>query len=48
MEKICSNCVMDTTDPNIQFNASGVCNHCTNFYENILPFLIKKRKEKKN
>jgi N-acetyl sugar amidotransferase len=22
---------MDTTDPDIQFNSEGVCNHCTNF-----------------
>lgn len=25
---ICSRCVMDTTDPNIQFDENGVCNHC--------------------
>lgn len=30
----CSNCVMDTTDPEINFDRSGVCNHCRNF-ENI-------------
>lgn len=26
--RICSNCVMDTTDPEISFNEYGVCNHC--------------------
>jgi len=31
--KICTNCVMDTTDPQIQFNDLGVCSHCTNFKE---------------
>lgn len=25
----CKRCVMDTTDPDIQFDAQGVCNHCT-------------------
>jgi len=26
--QICTRCVMDTTDPEIQFNEYGVCNHC--------------------
>ena len=26
--RVCTRCVMDTTDPEITFNASGVCNHC--------------------
>src|SRR5690349_21153163 len=26
--QICSRCVMDTTDPNIVFDAAGVCDHC--------------------
>lgn len=26
--KICSRCVMDTSDPNIEFDSEGVCNHC--------------------
>lgn len=26
--KICLRCVMDTSDPNIQFDERGVCNHC--------------------
>lgn len=34
---VCSNCAMDTTDPNITFNENGVCNHCLNFYNNIKP-----------
>lgn len=29
--QICSRCVMDTTDPEISFNESGVCNHCVEF-----------------
>lgn len=35
--QICSNCIMDTTDPEIQFDDKGVCDHCNNFYSNILP-----------
>lgn len=26
--RICTVCVMDTTDPSIRFDAAGVCNHC--------------------
>ncbi|MEW5991536.1 MAG: N-acetyl sugar amidotransferase [Chloroflexota bacterium] len=26
--RICSRCVMDTSDPTISFNARGTCNHC--------------------
>lgn len=35
--KICSNCVMDTTDSSITFDEQGICDHCRNFYKNILP-----------
>ena len=28
---ICAKCVMDTTDPNIQFDEEGVCNHCRSY-----------------
>jgi N-acetyl sugar amidotransferase len=28
---------MDTTDSGITFDAAGMCDHCRNFYENILP-----------
>ena len=39
MLKVCSNCVMDTTDPNIFFDENDVCNHCINFNKNIKPLL---------
>lgn len=29
----CTKCVMDTSDPNIQFDQNGVCNHCIEFEE---------------
>ncbi|WP_312301298.1 N-acetyl sugar amidotransferase [Stutzerimonas nitrititolerans] len=28
---VCSRCVMDTSDPEITFDANGVCNHCIEF-----------------
>lgn len=31
--KICSRCVMDTTDSEISFDENGVCNHCKEFEE---------------
>ena len=35
--QICKNCIMDTTDPKIIFDDQGQCDHCNNFYANILP-----------
>lgn len=35
--QICSECVMDTTDSKIEFDARGVCDHCNDFYKNTLP-----------
>jgi N-acetyl sugar amidotransferase len=35
--RVCSVCVMDTTDPNIRFDINGVCNHCNNFYNVLKP-----------
>ena len=26
--RVCTKCVMDTTDPDIFFDEKGVCNHC--------------------
>lgn len=31
MNKVCSRCVMDTSDAEIQFDQDGVCNHCHKF-----------------
>lgn len=35
--KICSHCIMDTTDPNITFDERGRCNYCSNFETTIQP-----------
>lgn len=33
--QICKRCIMDTSDPEIQFDANGICNHCTAAIERI-------------
>lgn len=35
--QICTNCVMDTSDPKITFDEVGVCDHCRGFYRDVLP-----------
>lgn len=35
--RLCSSCVMDTTDPAISFDANGVCDHCQSYHANIVP-----------
>jgi N-acetyl sugar amidotransferase len=35
--QVCTRCVMDTTDPLIEFDADGVCNHCAYFDNNVRP-----------
>lgn len=35
--QICTNCVMDTSDSKIVFDEKGVCDHCNDFHENVLP-----------
>lgn len=35
--QVCTNCVMDTTDSQIQFDDNGVCDHCNDFYDNVKP-----------
>ncbi len=33
----CSNCVMDSSDPNIKLDKNGVCDRCNIYYRQILP-----------
>lgn len=35
--KVCSNCVMDTSDASIDFDLTGRCDHCVTFYSRTLP-----------
>lgn len=39
MEKyqICTHCIMDTSDPRIQFDDQGICEYCNNFKNTIAP-----------
>lgn len=37
LNKICTNCVMDTTDTKIQFDENGICDHCRTFESEIKP-----------
>ena len=35
--KICVQCVMDSSDPSIEFDVHGICSHCENFNNTIMP-----------
>lgn len=35
--QICTKTVMDTSDSRIKFDKDGVCDHATDFYQNVLP-----------
>lgn len=35
--QICNNCVMDSSDPNIRLDNSGICDRCNEYYNTILP-----------
>ena len=35
--RICTRCIMDTSDPNIRFDERGHCDYCNNFDTNIVP-----------
>ncbi len=35
--RICTHCIMDTSDSKISFDARGWCDYCRNFYTSILP-----------
>jgi N-acetyl sugar amidotransferase len=34
---VCANCIMDTRDSNLTFDARGWCDYCNNYYRNIVP-----------
>lgn len=45
--QICKRCIMDTSDPEIQFDANGICNHCTAAIERIKNQLLPPDERKK-
>ncbi len=42
--RICTRCIMDTSDPEIYFDSMGICNHCQR-YDKLLPQRVFKGKE---
>ena len=38
--RICTNCIMDTSDSNIVFDERGWCDYCNNYHANILPHCV--------
>lgn len=43
--KICSHCVLDTSDPHISFDENGVCDQCRDYKNNIAPALDWEKKK---
>lgn len=37
-QRVCTKCVMDTTDSQISFDTNGVCDHCLTYEKKIKPF----------
>ncbi len=46
--QICTKCIMDTMDPDIEFDGNGVCNHCRGYDEIAKKYVFtgKERKQK--
>ncbi|MFN8384166.1 MAG: N-acetyl sugar amidotransferase [Anaerolineales bacterium] len=38
--RICTRCVMDTTDPDIVFDENGVCNHCHTYDRMVREYVV--------
>lgn len=47
-EQICTHCVMDTTDPDIMFDADGVCNYCHDAEVTLPNYQFTTEQEKEN
>jgi len=45
--RICTRCVMDTTDPDIKFDENGICNHCREYDEVVKKKILSKLERKK-
>lgn len=46
--QVCTRCVMDTTDPDIQFDGQGVCNHCHQYDANYQKYVFTPEQEQEN
>ena len=38
--RMCTRCVMDTTDPDIVFDENGVCNHCHTYDRMVREYVV--------
>ncbi len=47
LSKVCSNCVMDSTDIDIIFDKDGICDHCNTFRVKTLPNWINGKDQNK-
>jgi N-acetyl sugar amidotransferase len=45
--KICTRCIMDTSDPEIKFDAEGICNHCKSYYRRVANEVYKGEESKR-
>ena len=48
MTKICSRCVMDSSDTGIEFDRHGNCSHCSNYLTKVQLKSILKTLQKMN
>lgn len=44
---VCKRCIMDSTDPMIRFDSSGICNYCTSYFENNFTYTSDKESQLK-
>lgn len=44
--RICSNCIMDTSDPEIHFDDQGICNHCNDYKKSNFNTLSEEERKK--
>jgi N-acetyl sugar amidotransferase len=45
--QICVNCIMDTSDPEIEFDENGMCNHCRQYVEKQKQMAVSVEKKKR-
>lgn len=45
--QVCTRCIMDTTDSEIEFDERGICNHCKSFEKNLKDRILSEEKGKK-
>jgi N-acetyl sugar amidotransferase len=46
--QLCTKCVLDTSDPDLTFDANGVCSYCTEVGKNISNYIFTAEKEQEN